>query len=179
MKAIVRFTATLLFLAILLSSLISCKDNTVNELGISFELFEDMKKREVSYANLDYTNEDVEIFIIVYTREELDDPEGIDLYPEIRIEAYADYLIKALKYEVIDYVFDKERNSVYFTTVVESNSGLLVEYYAFLAMRSYDYLYLAGIECENSLRDIYEQPFKEWTDKITIENPEAYVPKDE
>ncbi len=175
MKRIYKLTAlTVAVFTLALAVLTSCGGGRISKLGITFDPFEGMEERKVSYADICYVNDDVEIFINVFSREALEDPEVLDLDDDITVRSYAEFFIGNNSIKVRTYDFDEARNAAYITSV--EGEGEDAELYGYLIMRSYDFLYIAGIECEASLIDIYEPQFKAWADAVVIDSPQKYVP---
>ena len=168
MKRILKIFISLLLLSAVLVSALSCKEksNERSELGLHFTLLADMEKREVSYADICYTNIDVELFVNVFTREELDDPQYLDLNEDITVEDFANTFIINNEYDA-EYQYDPERGASFFDTVVSDEYN--ESYYYFTFMRNYDFFYVIGMECDLDKREMYSETFKTWSASMYID----------
>ncbi len=159
----------LVFVALLLamSILTSCGgDVNVNKLGLKMTLPEEMELREVSYADICYVTKEVEIFINVFSKEELADPEGLDFYESISVEDFTETLIINNDYDA-ELQLDGERGAAYFGTNVVSE--LADEYYFFYVIRNTDALYVIGMECDSVNEEKYKDEFLAWARTAEID----------
>lgn len=151
---------------IAISSVCCKKEKEISRMGIHFTLLDEMEEREVSYANICYTNKDVELFINVFSREELDDREGIDLSEDISVQNFANTLIINMNYDA-EYQYDAERDAAFFGADVYEDWGDVYCYYT--VIRNYDYLYLIGMECDLGKKETYESFFESWAKSMYID----------
>ncbi len=164
-RKFVVFTVILL----ILSNLVSCKreGGMKNELGIHFNVLDDMTEKSVPYADIFYSNAEVEIFINVFSREELDDPEGLDLSENITVEDYTKIFISNNGYKT-EYYYDTSKNKALFDIEVKQED--YSAYCMFLITRSEAYLYVVGMECPLELYETYAPTFSKWAEEIYVDD---------
>ncbi len=154
-------TAVALILATVftLGSCTTVKKGFKNVAGLNFKIYDDMRKLMVSWADACYRNDDVTFFINAFTKEELNDPEGIDLREDITVPEYTEAFIVFNEYDTkynAQYAYDSDLNLATFGIHVD---GM----YCFFAItRNTNVLYVVGMECTEEKENTYKPVFEEW-----------------
>ena len=154
---------SLFLIFILTFSLVSCGENdgykTITEGNVTLRLPNTMVKRNVSYADVYYSNGDMYLIMMAFSNSRIE--EELELYSEITVSDYVT-LYKAWNGYTATAIYDEERNAVQFdeltTTVTDGNENYEYEYYLFF--RRAGGIYVICLGCDGELMEEYEEIFK-------------------
>ena len=135
------------------------------ELGIYYSIPENFELRNLTYGDLTYKCDDV--YFIVIALDETDIWEDRLLPLDITPVEYADIYVTNLPSEYatgVEYVHNKEDNTVEFEYVAESDS----EYSKHKILRSETHLYHMVLICDDGNQDKYEDLFSRIMDSIRL-----------
>ena len=171
---------TLILLAVILISAVSCKSNDsfnfevkdgevgYHELGLYFKLPENFKKKN-AYSEIEmfYTDGDASFFYNVYSGEAIKEKLGLD--PDITVEDYTKKFIIFNALEM-DYEYDEERDRTTFGYVYTYPDGETdPERYIYIVMRGSAHLYVITMGCDEESYPKYKDMFDELIEIIYAE----------
>lgn len=164
-------TVSVILLLTLLLSLASCGGDgyqTVKEGNVSLRIPDTMIKRNVSYADIYYSNGEMYLMMMAFSNSRIE--EELELFAHITVTDYVS-LYKAWNGYTATSIYDEERNAVQFDelTSYESDGMTSYEYEYYLFFRREGGIYVICLGCDGELKAQYEEIFK-YIDSTVVVN---------
>lgn len=161
---------SLLFVFSVLLSLVSCGDGykSYTEGNVSFRLPDTLEKKNVSYADVYYSDRNMYVMIMAFSNKRI--VEELELHENITVSDYVTLFKSWNGYTAVTR-YDEERDCVHFAEVTKATEDYetadTYDYYLFF--RREGGIYVFRMNCEASLKDEYEAVFKYIDSTVVVE----------
>lgn len=166
-KIIKKFTLITLIISCVVAS-VSCGSGMkkYSENGLNFSLPRDMKKQNVSYADLCYGNEEfVQFFVYFYSKDSLLTELALD--KEATVKEYADWFVGRNGYTGVEENYDETNNVIVLKYIyVDEDEN---DYYCDYITRNEHALFHVTMCCKADFKDKNAPVFDEWMKHISID----------
>jgi hypothetical protein len=162
---------SIILISVLLLSLCSCTENdgykTYTEGKITLRLPETLTKKNVQYADVYYSDQDMYVMLYAFSNSYI--KEELGLYEKITVTDYVNLYASWNGYSG-NYVYNEERDAAQFDEVTsfsnDYSSSYEYEYYLFIRRDAGIYVVLMG--CDADKKEVYKPIFEYIDTTVTV-----------